>query len=199
MSDQNPVVPGLPDPADAAEAVSDAAAAVENAPQAAAEAVTEAVGAPAAEAITEVVDAAPAAVTEAVEAAPAAVTEAVAAPAAAVADAPPAFDAGSVPPPPPPGYAAAPAAAMVPVFPNGKPMLDATGQPVSEKSRLAAALLAFFLGGLGVHRFYVGKIGTGIAIILTLGGFFGIWPLIDFIMILIGSFRDKAGKVLMNW
>jgi TM2 domain-containing membrane protein YozV len=120
-----------------------------------------------------------------------------------VADAPPpppAFDAGSVPPPPPPpGYAAAPAAAMVPVFPNGKPMLDATGQPVSEKSRLAAALLAFFLGGLGIHRFYVGKVGTGIAIILTLGGFFGIWPLIDFIMILIGSFKDKAGKVLMNW
>ena len=158
MSDQNPAVPGLPDPADAAETVSDAAAAVENAPQAAAEAVTEVVEAPAAEAVTEVV-----------EAAPPAVTEAVAAPAAAVADAPPpppAFDA--VPPPPPPGYAAAPAAAMVPVFPNGKPMLDATGQPVSEKSRLAAALLAFFLGGLGIHRFYVGKVGTGIAIILTL-------------------------------
>jgi TM2 domain-containing membrane protein YozV len=181
MSDQNPAVPGLPDPADAAETASEAAAAVENAPQAAAEAVTEAVEAtPAAEAVTE----------------------AVAAPAAAVAAAPPpppAFDAGSVPPPPPPGYAAAPAAAMVPVFPNGKPMLDAAGQPVSEKSRLAAALLAFFLGGLGIHRFYVGKVGTGIAIILTLGGFFGIWPLIDFIMILIGSFKDKAGKVLMNW
>jgi len=189
MSDQNPAVPGLPDHADAAEAASEAAAAVENAPQAAAEVVSEAVdSAPAAEAVTEVV-----------ETAPAAVTEAVAAPAAALADAPPppAFDAA--PPPPPPVYAAAPAAAMVPVFPNGKPMLDATGQPVSEKSRLAAALLAFFLGGLGIHRFYVGKIGTGIAIILTLGGFFGIWPLIDFIMILIGSFRDKAGKVLMNW
>ena len=189
MSDQNPAVPGLPDPA--AEAASEAAAAVEDAPQAAAEAVTEA--APGAQAVTEAVEAAPFAE---------AVTEAVAAPAAAVADAPPpppAFDAGSVPPPPPPGYAAAPAAAMVPVFPNGKPMLDATGQPVSEKSRLAAALLAFFLGGLGIHRFYVGKVGTGVAIILTLGGFFGIWPLIDFIMILIGSFRDKAGKVLMNW
>ena len=76
-------------------------------------------------------------------------------------------DAGAVPPPPPPGYAA-PAAAMVPVFPNGKPMLDAAGNPVSDKSRLAAALLCFFFGGLGIHRFYVGKIGTGIAIILTL-------------------------------
>jgi len=64
---------------------------------------------------------------------------------------------------------------------------------------ITASILAWFLGIFGIHRFYVGKVGTGIAIILTLGGFFGIWPLIDFIMILIGSFRDKAGKVLMNW
>jgi TM2 domain-containing membrane protein YozV len=110
---------------------------------------------------------------------------------------PPPADAGSVPPPPP--AFAAPAAALVPVFPNGKPMLDAAGNPVSDKSRLAAALLCFFFGGLGIHRFYVGKIGTGIAIICTLGGFFGIWPLVDLILILLGTFRDKPGKALQNW
>ncbi len=39
---------------------------------------------------------------------------------------------------------------------------DAVGNPVSDRSRLAAALLCFFLGVFGVHRFYVGKVGTGI-------------------------------------
>ena len=63
------------------------------------------------------------------------------------------------------------------------------------KSKVAAALLCFFLGALGVHRFYVGKVGTGIVQLLTLGGF-GIWALIDFIMILMGSFTDANGKQL---
>jgi TM2 domain-containing membrane protein YozV len=70
---------------------------------------------------------------------------------------------------------------------------------VSEKKRLAALLLCFFFGGLGIHRFYVGKVGTGIVQIVTLGGFFGIWVLIDFIMIIAGKFTDKQGKVLENW
>lgn len=56
-------------------------------------------------------------------------------------------------------------------------------------------LLAFFLGALGVHRFYNGKIGTGILMILTLGGF-GIWSLIDVIMILFGKFTQKDGTVI---
>jgi hypothetical protein len=176
MSDQNPAAPGPPDPADAAEAVSEAAAPVENAPQAAAEHVKETVEAPVAEAVTEVVEA----------------------PAAPVpATPPPAFDAGSVPPPPPPGYAA-PAAATIPVFPNGKPMLDATGQPVSDKSRLAAALLCWFVGVFGVHRFYVGKVGTGVAMLVTCGGL-GVWALIDLVVILLGSFRDQEGRALQNW
>ncbi|MFC4111360.1 TM2 domain-containing protein [Nonomuraea zeae] len=63
------------------------------------------------------------------------------------------------------------------------------------KSWLAAVLLCFFLGVLGVHRFYVGKIGTGILMLITAGGF-GIWVLIDFIMILIGKFTDKQGQPL---
>ena len=69
---------------------------------------------------------------------------------------------------------------------------------VSSKGRLAAALLCFFFGVIGVHRFYVGKVGTGIIQLLTLGGA-GIWLLIDFIMILAGSFTDKDGKVIKNW
>tara|TARA_X000000950_G_scaffold43113_1_gene48204 strand:+ start:41 stop:241 length:201 start_codon:yes stop_codon:yes gene_type:complete len=64
-----------------------------------------------------------------------------------------------------------------------------------QKSKVTAALLCFFLGWCGVHRFYVGKVGTGVAMIFTLGGL-GIWSLIDFIMILVGSFTDEKGKKL---
>jgi TM2 domain-containing membrane protein YozV len=69
----------------------------------------------------------------------------------------------------------------------------------SPKSRLVALLLCLFLGGLGLHRFYVGKIGTGILIIVTIGGFLGIWPLIDLIMIAVGSFKDKEGRRVIKW
>ncbi|MFT9818363.1 TM2 domain-containing protein [Lysinibacillus sp. NPDC056185] len=65
-------------------------------------------------------------------------------------------------------------------------------QQTSEKNYIAMILLCFFLGGLGIHRFYAGKIGTGILMIITLGGL-GIWTLIDFIMIIIGKFKDKEG------
>lgn len=67
--------------------------------------------------------------------------------------------------------------------------------PVSDKGFVPTLLLCFFLGVFGVHRFYVGKIGTGILMILTLGGL-GIWSLIDFIMIAVGSFKDKQGYVI---
>jgi len=68
----------------------------------------------------------------------------------------------------------------------------------SEKKRLVALLLCFFVGILGIHRFYVGKVGSGIAQILTFGGL-GIWVLIDFIMIICGSFSDKEGAPLTEW
>lgn len=71
-------------------------------------------------------------------------------------------------------------------------------QTVSPKLLLPASLLCFFLGTLGIHRFYVGKVGTGIAMILTLGGL-GVWTLVDFIMLLVGAFKDKNGLPLKQW
>jgi hypothetical protein len=76
-----------------------------------------------------------------------------------------------------------------------KAPLGVTMGEISESNWLTALLLCLVLGGIGVHRFYVGKIGTGILMILTLGGV-GIWWLIDFIMIVCGKFRDKSGRVL---
>lgn len=67
--------------------------------------------------------------------------------------------------------------------------------PVSDKEWLVALLLAFFLGFLGVHRFYTGHIGIGIVQLLTMGGC-GIWALIDFILIVTGSYTDVDGKQL---
>lgn len=63
------------------------------------------------------------------------------------------------------------------------------------KSKGTAALLCFFLGVLGVHRFYVGKIGTGILYLFT-GGLFGLGMIVDLILILADSFKDKAGNPL---
>lgn len=68
----------------------------------------------------------------------------------------------------------------------------------SEKAFVPILLLCFFLGALGVHRFYAGKVGTGILMLLTFGGL-GIWALIDFVIIACGSFKDGQGLPIKNW
>jgi TM2 domain-containing membrane protein YozV len=68
----------------------------------------------------------------------------------------------------------------------------------SEKRILPAFLLCFTLGMFGAHRFYVGKIGTGLLQLFTLGGF-GIWWLVDMIMIIVGGFKDREGEKLVDW
>lgn len=68
---------------------------------------------------------------------------------------------------------------------------------VSPKSRWLAFFLCFFLGYLGVHRFYTGKIGTGIFWLFT-GGAFGIGWFIDTLSLLFGGFRDGSGLPIKN-
>lgn len=73
---------------------------------------------------------------------------------------------------------------------------DKNAQPVkSTKSRGAAIALCIFFGTLGIHRFYTGKVGTAILWMLT-GGLLGIGAIIDFFMILLGSFKDSDGLTL---
>jgi TM2 domain-containing membrane protein YozV len=69
---------------------------------------------------------------------------------------------------------------------------------LSEKRKLPAFLLCLVFGILGVHRFYVGKIATGVLQLLTIGGF-GIWWLLDLLVILLGGFTDKEGKLITKW
>jgi hypothetical protein len=91
-------------------------------------------------------------------------------------------------------------AAVVPAY-AGVPLQPrpAYGVFVSPKSRTVAAVLGFFLGGLGVDRFYLGNIGLGIAKLLVGWLTFGIWPLIDWIIILAGAAHDGEGLPVTNW
>jgi TM2 domain-containing membrane protein YozV len=69
---------------------------------------------------------------------------------------------------------------------------------MSEKSKLVTFLFCWMLGVFGGHRFYVGKIGTGVIWLLTLG-IFGIGVLVDLIMILTGSFTDAKNAPVQAW
>jgi TM2 domain-containing membrane protein YozV len=86
---------------------------------------------------------------------------------------------------------------------------------ISPKSRLTVTLLAWFLGIFGAHRFYLGKTGTAIGMLILgilylvtvwlwgLGFLFllavGIWALIDFIYAVSGNMKDTEGKLIKNW
>ena len=72
----------------------------------------------------------------------------------------------------------------------------------SDKQLLVTLLLAIFVGAFGIHRFYVGKIGSGIAMLLLTLSFIGllvtgIWALIDIIIIATGNFKDKEGRLVV--
>ncbi|MCS6968953.1 MAG: TM2 domain-containing protein [Cytophagales bacterium] len=66
-------------------------------------------------------------------------------------------------------------------------------QTANDKSWIVTVLLCFFLGGLGIHRFYLGYIWQGVVQLLTLGGL-GIWLLVDFIRILLRKLKPKDGE-----
>ena len=68
----------------------------------------------------------------------------------------------------------------------------------SDKRILPAFILAFLFGVFGVHRFYVGKVGTGLLQLFTLGGL-GIWALVDVVIIVTGNFTDGEGNKITEW
>jgi hypothetical protein len=68
----------------------------------------------------------------------------------------------------------------------------------SPKSRGVAFALAALLGPFGGHRFYVGKTGTGVLMLCTVGGL-GLWYLYDLILVAGGSFRDIEGRLVSRW
>lgn len=103
--------------------------------------------------------------------------------------------------PPMPGPYAAP---QTYGYPRPDAMMGYYGPP---KSKVAAALFAFFLGGLGIHRFYLGHTGTGVAILLLTFLSFAtcgvtaivpfIWIVVDFVLILSGGLREANGRALV--
>ena len=68
----------------------------------------------------------------------------------------------------------------------------------SNKSRLVAFLLCYIFGFLGAHRFYVGKKGTAVLYILTMG-LFGIGLIVDTFKIILGKFEDAQYNLITKW
>nr|WP_157000382.1 TM2 domain-containing protein [Agromyces terreus] len=73
----------------------------------------------------------------------------------------------------------------------------ATAEP-GERTFLLTWLFALLLGSLGADRFYLGKIGTAVAKLLTAGGF-GVWTLVDLVLVLTGAQRDREGRTLSGY
>ncbi|MDZ8275340.1 NINE protein [Microbacterium aquimaris] len=85
-----------------------------------------------------------------------------------------------------------------PSAPIPAPLSTESPAASGQRSFLLAWLFALFLGALGVDRFYLGKVGTGILKLVTLGGL-GIWVLVDLIIVLTGNARDKQGRPLEGY
>ena len=73
---------------------------------------------------------------------------------------------------------------------------DATTSTAGNKSKTTALLLCLFLGGIGVHRFYLGYTLFGVIQLLTIGGL-GIWTLIDLVRLITGDIKDSQGNDLV--
>jgi len=92
-------------------------------------------------------------------------------------------------------------------------VVEQAAQYLSPKSRLATSLQAWFVGEFGASRFYVGKMGTVVLmLVISVLGFsagvmlgvlscwaVAIWALIDFIVAVTGNFRDSQGKIVKKW
>ncbi|MFE5670863.1 TM2 domain-containing protein [Agromyces sp. NPDC056523] len=85
-----------------------------------------------------------------------------------------------------------PTAPEGPAAPNPH-VARASQSATSTRSFLATWLFAWLLGFIGVDRFYLGKVGTGILKLLTFGGF-GIWWLVDLVLTLTNAQKDKDGR-----
>ncbi len=72
------------------------------------------------------------------------------------------------------------------------------GTSASQKTILPPFLLCTLFGVFGIHRFYAGKIGTGLLQLVTMGGL-GIWTLVDHIMLAWGAFTDSGGNRITRW
>jgi hypothetical protein len=100
---------------------------------------------------------------------------------------------------PPPAPATPAAAQPAPVYVTVPVAVQVPVGAISPKSRTVATILGFFLGSLGVDRFYLGNVGMGVCKLLFGWATLFIWPLIDWIVIISGAAHDGQGLPVTNW
>ena len=97
--------------------------------------------------------------------------------------------------PPPPGYGYAYPPGYAPPQPGAPFGVDPYGRPYSDKSKVVAGVLQLVFGGVGAGRWYTGHYGIAVAQLLTCGGF-GVWAIIDGILMLTDKVTDSTGRPL---